>query len=117
MSVANATAKPATPWQTPFPSAQDAWFWTIGALRARHTGSHSHGFQVVRPCEPDDVLRCLDRLYRNCNIDGHHARVLRRWGERQMAPDRARTPRAEVRLWDEAMDRLGPVLRAKGIIA
>ena len=45
--------------------------------------------RVARPCEPDDVVKCLDKLYRQRRIDLVHARILRRWGERQAAPNRA----------------------------
>ena len=62
---------------------------------------------MQRPCEPDDVVRCLDRLYRHRRIDLQHARILRIWGERQCAPDpRAPRERGDSRLWREAMQRL-----------
>ena len=61
---------------------------------------------------------CLDSLYRRKRIDLAHARVLRAWGERGIAPD-ARLPaeRAEARLWAEAMDLLDWPLRVRGIVA
>ena len=77
-----------------FGSAEEAWFWTMAALVARRDGARivSGAGLVQRPCEPDDVVRCLDRLYRQRRIDLQHARILRIWGERQSAPDR-RAPR------------------------
>jgi hypothetical protein len=104
----------------PFASAEEAWFWTMAALVARRDGARivSGAGLVQRPCEPDDVVRCLDRLYRQRRVDLQHARILRIWGERGNAPDpRAPRERGDARLWREAMQRLDWPLRAKGIVA
>jgi len=104
----------------PFTTAEEAWFWTMQALIARREGARivAGAGLTARPCEPDDVVKCLDRLYRQRRIDLQHARILRIWGERQQAPD-ARQPReaGDARLWREAMQRLESPLRVKGIIA
>lgn len=103
----------------PFRDAQEAWFWTMAALVARREGSPRgvDGAGPARPAMPDDVLRCLDRLYRNRRIDLVHARVLRRWGERGVAPDIFRpSERCDARLWREALDRLEWPLRIRGIV-
>jgi len=103
----------------PFPSAEAAWFWTMAALRARHDGARYTANQgsVRRPCEPDDVVRCLDALWRRRRIDLVHARVLRVWGERQVAPcPKVATERCDFRLWHEALERLEWPLRVKGIV-
>ncbi len=101
----------------PFRSAEEAWFWTVNALAARREGL-SGGGRIERPCDPDDVIRCLDRLYRTRRIELLHARILRIWGERQCAPDPASPrQRSDWRLWREAMDRLEWKLRRKGIVA
>jgi hypothetical protein len=72
---------------------------------------------VSRPCEPDDVVKCLDTLYRQRRIDLLHARVLRAWGERQSAPSPAyASEKADWRIWREAMERLEWPLRVKGIV-
>jgi hypothetical protein len=99
----------------PFRNAEQAWFWTMASLRARHDGAVGRsGCARPRPCEPDDVIRCLDLLYRRRRIDLAHARALRVWGERQIAPqDRHR----DAALWREALARLEWVLRSKGIVA
>ena len=101
----------------PFPSAEEAWFWTVAALEARREGSAGGG-GIERPCDPDDVIRCIDRLYRTRRIELLHARVLRIWGERQCAPNPASLrERSDWRLWREVMDRLEWKLRRKGIVA
>src|SRR5450755_4751879 len=86
----------------PFRSAEEAWLWTMAALQARRDGARytANRGLVSRPCEPDDVVRCLDALYRSKRIDLVHARVLRVWGERQMAPDPDyATEQCDFRLW------------------
>lgn len=103
----------------PFRSADEAWIWTMTALRARRDGARYTASQgrVARPCEPDDVVRCLDALYRRRRIDLVHVRILRIWGERQMAPNPAyATERCDFRLWREALSRLDWPLRVKGIV-
>lgn len=101
-----------------FDSAEEAWFWTISALIGRRQGARSdRGSCLPRPCEPDDVVKCLDQLYRHRRIDLVHARILRKWGERGMAPN-ATYPaeRTDAKLWREAMERLEWPLRIKGIV-
>ena len=108
----------AIPRAEPFRSAEQAWFWTIGALNARHERTSGSGSSAMRPCDPDDVLICLDTLYRARRIDLVHARVLRIWGERQTVPDVTYpAERADAIIWREAMERLEWPLRVKGIIA
>jgi len=60
----------------------------MSALAVRRDGARftAHQSKIGRPCEPDDVVKCLDQLYRR-RIDLVHARILRIWGERQMAPN------------------------------
>lgn len=102
---------------TLFASAEEAWFWTCSALRARREGASCDGSATPRPCDPDDVLKCLDNLYRRRRIDLNHAQVLRFWGERRQSPDALnKRQKGAASLWREAMDRLAEPLRAKGII-
>ena len=104
----------------PFCSAEEAWIWTMAALTARREGARyvANAGRVTRPCEPDDVVKCLDTLYRRRRIDLTHARILRIWGERQAAPNPAyASERSDWRLWREALDRLEWLLRVKGIVA
>ena len=104
---------------TPFPSAEQAWFWTMSALHARHAGANTNdSSRMCRPCDPDDVIRALDRLYRLRRIDLVHARILRIWGERGCSPSALNPGQAsDARIWREAMDRLDAKLRAIGVVA
>lgn len=116
----------ALPGTVPFADAAQAWFWTVAALAARHGAGIGHrssrsdgrgGPRVQRPCDPDDVIRALDLLYRRGGIGPLHARVLRRWGERFTVPPAGGTAAADAALWAEAMAQLDGVLRPKGILA
>lgn len=101
----------------PFRSAEQAWFWTMAALAARREGTGGSGARIPRPCDPDDVVKCLDGLYRQRRIDLLHARILRIWGERQVAPNPAyASERCDARIWREALERLEWPLRMKGIV-
>jgi hypothetical protein len=69
-------------------------------------------------CEPDEVVKCLDTLYRRRRIDLHHVRILRIWGNRGRAPDPTHPlEKADSRIWREALDRLDWPLRSLGIIS
>jgi hypothetical protein len=103
----------------PFDSAEHAWMWTMSALIARRDGARYTAGKglIARPCDPDDVVKCLDALYQARRIDLAHARVLRQWGERQMPPNASvAVERHDHRLWVEALDRLAWPLRVKGIV-
>lgn len=119
VSRAAPSAGSTVPRTQPFGSVEEAWFWTMAALAARRDGARfAAGLGgVARPCEPDDVIRCLDALYRARKIGLAHARVLRVWGDRRFGPSEAcATERAEWRLWREACDRLDWPLRVRGIV-
>jgi hypothetical protein len=70
-----------------------------------------------RPCDPEDVIKCLNSLYERRGVGLLHVRILRVWGERQMAPD-AGVPgqAADARLWQQAMGQLEWALRGRGIV-
>lgn len=104
---------------TPFESAQDAWFWFIAAQAAKNDGARfvSGAGLYKRPCEPIDILKTLDRLYRNRRLLRDHLLVLRHYGRRNMAPDPTRVKEERAhRLWSEAMERIEEVLTIKGIV-
>ena len=103
----------------PFASTEEAWFWFIQSNDAKAAGARvrADAGDVPRPCEPIDVLHALDRLYRQRRLARDHLFVLAHYGRRLMAPDphRHREMRAHG-LWDEALSRLDPLLRRKGIV-
>lgn len=120
-SVSTKKTRPAAavPRAQPFESAEHAWLWTMAALIARREGARytANKGAVTRPCDPDDVVKCLDGLFRQRRIDLLHARILRIWGERQIAPSAAIAVEAsDHRLWCEALGRLEWPLRVKGIV-
>jgi hypothetical protein len=103
-----------------FTTGEEAWFWFITAQRARAEGARFTAGQAVvpRPCEPIDILKILDRLYRTRRLLMDHVQVLRHYGVRQCPPDRRRPK--EVRayhLWCEAMDCMEAVMVRKGIVS
>jgi hypothetical protein len=113
-SAASAAGLPRT---EPFRTAEHAWFWTMAALKARRDGTGGGGMGRCRPCDPDDIVKSLDMLYRRRRIDLVHARILRIWGERQTAPNPAyASEKCDWRLWTEALERLEWSLRVKGIV-
>lgn len=103
----------------PFGSGEEAWFWSVQAHEAKAAGARIVAGQglVRRPCEPADVIRTVDRLFRRRLLVRDHLHVLVHYGRRLTAPDpeRRREQRAHV-LWLEAFERLVPALREKGIV-
>lgn len=103
-----------------FESAEQAWFWFVQAWEARQSGARFvSGMSLLpRPCEPIDIMKVVDRLYRQRRLLPDHLRVLRHYGVRQMAPDfrRSKEQRA-YHLWCEALERMEIVLIRKKIVA
>lgn len=103
----------------PFESAQEVWFWFIQAQQARNEGARfTAGLSLTpRPCEPVDILKILDRLYRQRRLMRDHLLILRHYGRRQLAPDPVLVKEAiAYKLWGEAMERIEPVLIQKKIV-
>ena len=115
--------QPARGGQTPgrpFASAAEAWFWYMTCHQARLDGARivAGAGSVGRPCEPADIRAVVVRLYHAGRLHGDHLRVMVRYGRGMLPPDPTRPALAKhARHWDEAMARLEPVLRAKGIVA
>jgi len=108
-------ARPVSARPAPFRSVDAAWFWTASALRAKVDPGAPR--PCPGPCRPEDVVKCLDGLYRHRRVELLHARILRIWGMRGIAPNPARArERCDWKLWREALDRLEGPLRAQGII-
>ncbi len=103
----------------PFTTAEEVWFWFIDANQARLDGARYTAARgnIRRPCEPVDILRILDRLYRTRRLIMDHLRVLRFYGVRQMPPEGWRKSEARAAtLWAEALRALEPVFISKGIM-
>ncbi len=104
---------------TLFNSAEEAWFWFMQSHKARQSGAKQSANQgdVIRPCEPTDILKILERLRRHRRLDMNHFRVMRHYGDRMLAPDpyHAKEWHAST-LWGEAMEILEDVLIAKDIV-
>lgn len=103
---------------TPFASVEEAWFATMDFLRV---GGDIASRQAAKArfgaFEPDDVVKCLDRLYRRNEISLRHASTLRIWGEKGIAPNPSvRSEQNDARLWQDAMNKLGPMMQIRGII-
>lgn len=104
----------------PFGNAAEAWFWCVAGETARLEGARPRAgcAETIRPCETADILRSVDRLYRARTLLPAHLKVLVHFGRRFTPPDGTSRPqRRSARLWDEALARLEPVLRSKGIVA
>lgn len=103
----------------PFGSAQEAWFWFVAAMEARADGARITAGKgsMPRPCEPIDILKIVDRLYRTRRLLRDHLMILRYYGRRRMPPDqyRMREMRA-YKIWNEAMTRMESVFESKGIV-
>lgn len=98
----------------PFACAEAAWFWTASCLRARQEATTAPG---PGPCRPEDVVKCLDALYRQRRVELLHVRILRIWGWRGVAPNPAwARERCDWRLWHEALGRMEWPLRVRGIV-
>lgn len=103
----------------PFDTTEEVWFWFIQANEARLDGARFTAVRgnVRRPCEPVDILRILDRLYRSRRLMMDHLRVLRFYGIRQMPPEGWRKSEARAAtLWAEAMRALEPIFVSKKIM-
>jgi hypothetical protein len=107
------------PQTMPFRSGEEAWFWTMATILARRDGA-GLGWRpdaTLRPCDPEDILKCLNALYERRGVALLHARILRVWGERQVAPDPELPEQADdARLWQQAMGQLEWALRGRGIV-
>ena len=104
----------------PFIDPADAWFWFMRCHAVRQDGAKTgKGLgSLPRPCEPIDIIRVVDRLFRQRRLLRDHICVLAHYGRRSMPPDpnRPREQRA-YGLWTEALERIEPVMRRKGILA
>lgn len=102
-----------------FDNAEEAWLWYSRCQVSRLDGVRlvADAGALSRPCDPDDIYRAVDGLFRRRLIGRPHLRVLGEFGRRLVPPDPwAGDAPAAARLWGEALDRLSTVLRRKGIV-
>ena len=103
----------------PFSSAQEVWFWFMDAYSARSDGAQimAGAGLYERPCDPLDILKIVERLYRDGILQRLHVKALRYFGEQRLLPDTSqRSERTLARFWNEAMMHLSGVFQVKGII-
>lgn len=104
----------------PFACTEDAWFWSVQCLMAREEGARSVAGEgaEARPCDPEDIVKSVERLHRIGRLTRRHLDVLVDYGIRltQPRPD-ARGESLAARLWDEAIDMLTTPFKQKGIVA
>ena len=102
-----------------FDSAEEVWFWFIAAYQARLDGAQIRAgmAEIPRPCEPLDIIRLVDRLYRQRMLLLEHMRVLLHYGRKRYVPDGRRQHEAKAEmLWQQAMHVLDFNFRSKGIV-
>ena len=105
--------------QTPFKDAEEAWFWFVQNQMAREDGARiAAGLSLVkRPCEPVDIYKIMERLYRGRRLLMDHILVLRHYGRRLMSPDPRRPKEMRAhKLWIEALSKMEEAMFSKGIV-
>lgn len=97
-----------------FPDAESAWFWCVQTSEAIHSGARLEPGRATtpRPCEAVDIQTVVLRLARQKVLTDAHVRALVTYGPRQSRP-KHKIPNA---LWQQAMQRITPALKQKGII-
>ncbi|MHC8508720.1 MAG: hypothetical protein ACYYKD_04870 [Rhodospirillales bacterium] len=107
------------PQTRPFDTTEEAWFWYMQCVALRREGARLKAGSGVfaRPCEPDDLAACAVKLVRRRRLTVGHVDVLTAYGAAGAPPDcHAPGQFGHARLWDEALDRMTTLLRAKGIV-
>jgi len=100
-------------------TVEEAWFWYVRCQKARRDGARfeSRIGPFCRPCDPDDLYRAVKGLVQRRIIGRDHLKVLDHFGFQERAPDpRCREEARQYVLWDEALDRLSSILKAKEIV-
>jgi hypothetical protein len=99
----------------PFNDAESAWFWCVQTSEAIHSGARLTAGRATtpRPCEAVDIQKVVINLARDKILSESHVKALCTYGPRKMRPSKT-VPAA---LWQQAMQRITPVLQQKGIVA
>ena len=105
----------------PFASAEEAGFWFVRCQRMRREGGTFRRVPTAsleRPCDPDDIYRVVIRMTNEGTLHREHLTVLGTFGLLGRPPDpRQDDEERAARLWQDALEALASVLRAKGLIA
>ena len=105
---------------TPFASAEEAWFWFVRCQRIRREGGtfrRAATAGLERPCDSDDIYKAVVRLVNEGILVREHLTVLGAFGLLGRPPDpRQDDEQRAARLWQESLESLASILRAKGII-
>lgn len=98
-----------------FADAEAAWFWCLETSEAVHSGARLRAGMgaVTRPCEPVDIQNVVLRLARQQLLNNAHLRALCTYGPQHMRPEE---DTHDSYLWEQAMNRMTPILQRKGII-
>lgn len=102
-----------------FATAEEAWFWFVRTEKARVDRARQPrwNWDGERPCEPDDIFRCVAALYDRDVLYPLHLDVLGEYGylDRQPYIDYDEEV-VDYVIWVDALDALEPYLREKGIV-
>ncbi len=99
----------------PFQTAEAAWFWCVQTSEAIHSGARQTAGRATtpRPSEAGDIQKVVFNLARDKILTESHIKALCTYGPRKMRPSKT-VPAA---LWQQAMQRMTPILQHKGIVA
>lgn len=102
----------------PFTTTEEAWFWFVRTEKSRLNGARN-GEEIceIRPCDPDDIYRCIAKLYADRILLASHLDVLGAYGflDRVPFPD-FENEVVDWVIWTDAMDVIDPFLRERGIV-
>jgi len=105
------------PNQTCFESAEEAWFWFCKYDVRNGYKPKTSDYKIIRPCFLDDIYIVVSKLYLSRKIKERHLKTLIKYGRMQIAPDgRIVDEQDEALWWEDAMDKMETLLRAKGIV-
>jgi hypothetical protein len=106
-------------WETPFQSAEEAFFNMVSCQKYAAAGARlkTGEGKFRRPGSAIDTRLVIERLYRERKLSLDHINVLRWYGKREMRPDERREKEARAAmLWDDAMALIGLELLKKGML-
>lgn len=104
----------------PFADSEEAWMWYSYCQLARLAGCRPRADMggVARPCDPDDIHRAAMALAQRGILLPSHVRTLAEVGALLAGSAvSVSLPALQNQVWIEALKRLEPALRAKGIVA